>query len=49
MTSEMLDNTSIRKRYTLLLSYNKSGSKFLYLDYCKMRNAIQRDAKKKDK
>ena len=46
MTSEILDNTSIssiRKRDTFLLSYTKSGSKHLYLDYCKMRNLIQRD------
>ena len=33
----------------MTLSYfhtKKSGSKHLYLDYCKMRNLVQRDVKK---
>ena len=41
MISEILDNTSIRERAT----YQKSGSKHLYLDECKMRNLVQRDVK----
>lgn len=30
-----------------LLSYEKSGSKPLYMDYCKMGNSVRRDVKKK--
>ena len=44
MTSEILDN--IRKRDQYLISYKKTGSKHLYLDYCKLRNLVQRNVKK---
>ena len=44
MTSEILDN--IRKRDQYLTSYKKTGSKHLYLDYCKLRNLVQRNVKK---
>jgi len=47
ITSDILDN--IRKRDMYLLSYKISGSKHLYVNYCKMCNLVQREIKKKAK
>ena len=47
MTTEIVNN--IRKRDIYLLSYDKSGSKHLYLKYCKMRNLVQWDVKSQNK
>ena len=47
MKTEIVNN--IRKRDIYLLSYDKSGSKHLYLKYCKMRNLVQWDVKSQNK
>ena len=47
MLSKISNN--IRLRDTLLLSYKKSGSKHLYLEYIRMCNLVQGDVKRQNK
>lgn len=44
MTSEILDN--IRNRDDLLRTYKRTGNKHQYVQYCKIRNKVQREIKK---
>ena len=47
MLSKISNN--IRLRDTLLLSYTKSGSRHLYLEYFRMYNLVQGDVKRQNK